>query len=151
MPRYAQQTEVSPDRSKAEIEKIITRYGAEQFAYGWDGNKAMIGFKYNGKLIRFKIPMPDKNNDKFTKTATGRDRKNHDDVLKAWEQATRQRWRALSLGIKAKLELVESGVVVFEEEFMPFIVLPSGETFAERFLPQIEKIYEIGKIPALLP
>lgn len=36
MSRYAENTSVSSDRSRAEIEQILARYGAEQFMYGWD-------------------------------------------------------------------------------------------------------------------
>ena len=40
----------------------------------------------------------------------------------------RQRWRALNLAIKAKLEAVESGIVTFDQEFLAHIVGPSGQT-----------------------
>jgi len=33
--RYAEGTSVPADRSRAEIERTLTRYGADQFAYGW--------------------------------------------------------------------------------------------------------------------
>ena len=31
---YAQQTQVSTDKSRAEIERTLQRYGADQFMYG---------------------------------------------------------------------------------------------------------------------
>ena len=37
-----------------------------------------------------------------------------------WEQACRQRWRALALVIKAKLEAIDAEISTFEEEFLPF-------------------------------
>ena len=37
--RYAAQTEVSSDRSRAEIERTLRKYGATAFAYGWEGNR----------------------------------------------------------------------------------------------------------------
>lgn len=33
---YAAATDVSSDRTRAEIEKTLLRYGAERFSYGWD-------------------------------------------------------------------------------------------------------------------
>lgn len=45
MSRYAADTSVSVERSKAEIEKTLTRYGASAFAYGWEGDEAMIQFR----------------------------------------------------------------------------------------------------------
>lgn len=32
---------------------------------------------------------------------------------------------------------------------MAHIVLPGGQTFGEQFLPQIDAIYESGKVPQL--
>ena len=64
---------------------------------------------------------------------------------KAWEQACRQRWRALSLCIKAKLEACESGITTFEEEFLAQLVLPGGVTVAEKIMPSIMS----GKMPKM--
>ena len=47
--RYATDTRVSVERSKAEIEAILARYGADQFMYGWEASRAVIGFRYSGK------------------------------------------------------------------------------------------------------
>lgn len=69
----------------------------------------------------------------------------------AYEQAVRQRWRALALLIKSKLEAVESGITVFEEEFMAHVVLPDGKTVGQHLLPQIAHSYESGHMPPLLP
>ena len=41
---YASQTSVSEDRSKQEIEKRLSRYGAREFMYGWRDQEAVIGF-----------------------------------------------------------------------------------------------------------
>ena len=35
MSRYAEQTSVAAERSRAEIEGTLTRYGATAFMYGW--------------------------------------------------------------------------------------------------------------------
>ena len=34
--RYVQGTDVPAERSRAEIERTLSRYGAEGFLYGWD-------------------------------------------------------------------------------------------------------------------
>lgn len=72
-------------------------------------------------------------------------------AAKEWEQACRQRWRALALVIKAKLEAVESGISVFEDEFMANIVLPGGRTVSEEVRPRIAAMYEGGPVQPLLP
>ncbi len=68
-----------------------------------------------------------------------------------WEQACRQRWRALALVVRGKLEAVEAGITTVEDEFLAHLVLPSGETFGEWAGPQLEAAYERGQMPALLP
>ena len=150
MTTYAAQTDVSADRSRAEIEATLTRYGADQFMYGWDQDKAVIGFRAEGRQVRFVLVMPDKGAPEFTQTPTGRQRKPAA-AHKEWEQATRQRWRALALVVKAKLEAVESGISGFEDEFLANIVLPNGSTVAEFMSPQIAEAYSSGAMPSGLP
>ena len=148
--RYAKQTSVSCDKSKAEIEKILMRYGASQFVYGTKDGQAVVGFFANDRFIRFNLPLPSL--DDYTKTAHGRRRRGGTEaVMKAFEQGSRQRWRALALLIKAKLESVESQITVFEDEFMAHIVLPGGITVGESIKGKIEDAYKGGKAIALLP
>jgi hypothetical protein len=63
----------------------------------------------------------------------------------------RRRWRSLLLAIKAKFELVETGITSFEEEFAVHIVLPDGRRVGEHLIPAIATAYEQGTMPALLP
>ena len=147
---YAEKTTVSTDRSRAEIERTLQKYGADQFMYGWDQDKALVGFRMAGRQIRFLLPMPDKKDRKFTHTPTGKVRK-ESSAYSEWEQACRQKWRALSLVIKAKLEAVEAGIAIFDDEFMANIILPNGSTVSDFMLPQIEDAYESGQMPKLLP
>lgn len=147
---YAQNTNVSTDKSRCEIERTLQRYGADEFMYGWNSGSAVIGFKMVDRNIKFILPMPDKDDKKFTETPTGKER-NESAAFKEWEQACRQKWRALALVIKAKLEAVEAGIAIFEDEFMANIVLPNGGTVSQFMLPQITKSYESGKMPLMLP
>ncbi len=150
MSRYAANTEVSSGKSRDEIERTLMRYGADQFAYGWDGDRAMIQFRAHDRLIRFVLEMPDRLDPDFQLTPTGKTR-HPDTVAKEWEKATRQRWRALALVVKAKLEAVESGISEFEHEFMANIVLPDGTTVGDFMTPQIEVAYETAEMPTALP
>ena len=150
MTRYAENTTVSVEKSKAEIEKTLQRYGADQFISGWDRSKAMIGFTMSGRQIKFTLPLPDKTDSEFKETPTGKDR-SEAAALKEWEKACRQRWRALALVIKAKLEAVEVGITTIEEEFMAHIMLPDGSTVGEFISPQIQLAYEKRTMPNLLP
>lgn len=148
--KYGAQTSVSVAASKAEIESIVERYGAGQFLSGWAKDQAVVGFTMEDRQVRFVLDMPDRTAREFTVTATGRDR-SEDAARKEWEQACRQRWRALALVIKAKLEAVESGISVFEDEFMANIVLPGGRTVSQEVRPKIAEAYQSGGVGPLLP
>lgn len=67
-----------------------------------------------------------------------------------WEQACRQRWRALALAIKAKLEAIASGISEFEDEFGMWMVLPDGSTVRDHVKPAVAVAYDTGTVPALL-
>lgn len=148
MSTYAKETDVSCARSRTDIENTLQRYGAEQFAYATAPGKAMIGFTMLGRQVRFILPLPPQSD--FRQTPTGRDR-TEKSQYDAWEQACRQRWRALLLVIKAKLEATECGISTFESEFMANIVLPDGRTAGDFMLPQITESYKSGTMPAMLP
>ncbi len=150
MSRYAENTEVPIDRSKSEIEKILTRYGADQFMYGTSVAQAMIAFRANNRHVRFILPLPDPADQQFRRTATGRVRRGAA-VNKEYAQEIRRRWRALALSIKGKLEAVQTGIMTFEEEFMAHIVLPNQQTVGEFMLPQIEEAYLTKSMPKTLP
>jgi hypothetical protein len=144
---FAEGTEVSPERSQAEIQKNLQRYGATGFMYGWEDSAAVLAFKAHDRLMRFHLPLPDRNDPALGRTATGRSR----NPQAAYEAEVRRRWRALTLAIKAKLEAVSTGITSFEEEFGMFVVLPDGSTVREHVLPKIDEAYQNGTMPELLP
>jgi hypothetical protein len=138
---YASETRVPVAQTRAEIERLVVeRHGATQYATGYqtDPPRASVQFHMRDRIIRFDVPLPWK-----SEPVSERERR-------GLEQATRSRWRALLLIIKAKLEAVESGVTTFEEEFLAHVVLPGGRTVAQQTLPQIAAAYASGRAPRLL-
>lgn len=154
MSRYAERTTVPSDRSRGEIERTLTRYGATAFAYGWSGATAQIMFEIRtdrgSRRVRFGLPMPDRNAREYTMSPAGRARRSAEAAANAYDQAVRQRWRALSLVIKAKLEAVAAGITTVEDEFLAHIVLPDGSTVGEYTAPGIAAAYESGEMPPML-
>lgn len=154
-PTYAKTTTVTVESSRSEIERTLTRYGATHFAYGWNPDAAMVEFAAQGRRVRFVLPMPDRHDPQFTtytRSKYGPNISRTDDAAyKLWDQACRQRWRALALVIKAKLEAVEAGISEFDSEFLANIVLPNGATAGEWLRPQIAEVYETGQMPPMLP
>jgi hypothetical protein len=147
---YAANTTVPIDRSKAEIERVLTKYGATSFGYMTQGTRAIVMFEAHHRQIRFTLPMPDPKDDSYRRTPSGRMRQG-ESASSAYEQEMRRRWRALTLAIKAKLEAVDTGITEFEQEFLAHIVLPGNKTVGEMIMPSIEEAYHSGKIVALLP
>lgn len=150
MGKFAEGTSVSVEKSRAEIEGLIVRYGATHTAFMSAPGRAMIMFEAKGRRIRFDLPLPDRDDKKFLRDGRGSVRPPAK-RLEAWEQACRQRWRALALVIKAKLEAVESGITAFEDEFLAHIVMPDGQTVATHIKPSIAAAYESGSMQPLLP
>lgn len=152
MSRYAAGTSVSSEASRNEIERTLRRFGATEFAYGWQAGHAAVGFVIGGRQVRFVLQMPDRNAREFTHTPTRGTRRSPAEAEKAYEQAVRQRWRALAAVIKAKLVAVSEGIVTIEEEFLAHFVLPSGATVADEFIPRLDAaIAGQATMPALLP
>jgi hypothetical protein len=148
--RFAADTSVSVEKSRAEIEKLLQRYGASQFVSGWDGPMAMIGFGIKGRTIRFLLTLPERKDRQFQLTPKGRFQRTPEEQAKAWEQACRSRWRALLLVIKAKLEAAEVGISTIEDEFMAWTVLQDGRTIGDTLRPQLDLALKAGTMPKLL-
>lgn len=142
---YAENTTVSVEKSRAEIEATLRRYKADGFGYMTEGRVAKIAFRMANRHIRFILTLPDPTSRDFTHSSRGW--RSADLAEKMWEQACRQRWRALSLVIKAKLEAVTAGITTVEDEFLAHTVLPDGRTMGEWAKPQIEEAYRIGTMP----
>jgi hypothetical protein len=153
MSRYAANTEVSSSRSRDEIERTLERYGADQFLYGWRDTNAVVGFRMKDRHVRFVLPLPSKNDKAFTEYESRGKLwlRTEEAARKLYEQAVRQRWRALALVIKAKLEAVETGISEFEDEFLSNIVLPDGKTVGEHVRPMVAHAYATREMPSLLP
>lgn len=147
--RYAAGTSVTVERSRAEIERTLVRFGASEFMYGYDSQKALVQFQASERRVRFVLVLPLKDDRRFTHTPTGKLRASTE-ASKQWEQGCRESWRALAEVIKAKLVAVTTGIVSFEQEFAAHIVLPDGSTVGEWLLPQIQKAYEENEMPSML-
>lgn len=151
MGKYAENTAVTSAASRDEIERTLTRFGASQFAYGWREGAAIIGFVAQGRQVRFTLPLPDRNSPEITRTPERGLARSREQQEKAYEQAVRQKWRALAVSIKAKFAAIEAGISVFEREFLYDTVLPNGQTVGEYMLPQVEESYRTGELPPMLP
>jgi hypothetical protein len=153
MTLYAANTSVSVEKSKAEIETLLTRYGASHFMSGWSPTGSVIAFEVAARRVRFSLPLPQKDAARFTHRLHSSGRtisRAQTEAFKLWEQECRSRWRALALVIKAKLEAVESGISSFESEFLAHVMLPNGDTVGEWAAPQLARAYQSSEMPPLM-
>lgn len=147
---FARGTEVSVERSRAEIERLITRYGATSTAFMNAPGRALIMFEAKDRRVVFELPLPDKNEKRFTIDGRG-NRRPPEKQAAAWEQGCRERWRALCLVIKAKLEAVDSGITSFEQEFYAHIMMPDGQTIYGATRDKVAEAYRINAMVPMLP
>jgi hypothetical protein len=132
MAQFASKTKVPVDQTHSEIERTLTRYGAKRFAYFSEDGRAIIVFEANDRRLRFDLPLPEGESEKAA-------------------QHRRQKWRALLLAIKSKLESVESGIETFEDAFLSHILLPDGLTVGQHARPRIASAYKGEPMQPLLP
>jgi len=155
MTTYAEGTTVSAEKSRGEIERTLARFGATGFAYGWDETRASVQFVAQGRQVRFVMTLPDPSESRFTMFTRSKygspERRSLGAAKSLHEAEVRRLWRVLALAVKAKLSLVEAEIVSFEQEFLAFVVLPSGRTVYEETHAAIASAYDGNQIPALLP
>ena len=130
---YASRTKVPVEKTKIEIEATLKRYGADRFAYFSESAKAIIVFEVQQRRVRFDLPFEREGNSESA------------------QRHQRERWRALLLCIKAKLESVTSNIETFEEAFLAHVVMPDGQTVYQHTAPRIEQIAKGGELRPLLP
>lgn len=150
---YAQTTSVPVERTKAEIDRLLGKHGAEKRSIGTDGETAIVHFMLGRSRVRLRIPLPQRNDRKFVfldpsnRYSYERGKSAAD---KMWQQATRARWRGVLLLLKAKLEAIEIGLSTPEREFLADIFLPDGRTVHEALVEPLEQMYLSGETPMLL-
>ena len=147
---YARNTTVAVNRTRDEIEETLNRYGADGFAYATQGSLATVIFAMENRRIRFVLELPDPEDFRYTNHNPPRERSTRAQH-EAYDQVCRQKWRALLLVVKAKLEAVSAGISTIETEFLANIVLPNNTTAGDWMLPQIDQAYRTGQMPPLLP
>jgi len=131
---YAAGTSVPVERSKAEIEKLLRSRGASRYGVvsKEDEGRAFVGFTLDGASFRFEVPLP------TLREATAKPRRRLPPG-KLREQMMRERWRAVVLLIKAKLEMVALGMSSVEQQFFSDMILPSGRTTRETMADLIRR------------
>ena len=144
---YAAGTDVPVERSKAEIERLLTYYKAEQFAYMRDATKTIIAFRMFGRAMKLEVWNPGPKEKDIAMSPSGRER-TPAQIESAIAQETRRRWRGLLLMLKAKIEAIHTGIATPEDEFLAYTLLADGRTVGEWAATDGKKALESGRMPA---
>jgi len=131
--RFAEGTTVEVGKSRMEVEELLHKHGAVQVIIGTDREKGggFVHFALGGRQYRLMVPKRDGRRNEM--------------------QIERERWRALLLLLKAKLEVVASEMVTMEQEFLAYVMLPNGRTVGSEISEALEASYQSGEMPKLLP
>jgi hypothetical protein len=151
--RYAADTTVPVNRSREEIERTLDRYGATAFHYSREdlptGQAIGIEFRLGDHTIRLAMLLPSPTEKRFIVDTRGYLRSDNA-AREHWEKACRQRWRALALVVKAKLEAIEGGITTLEEEFLSSIVVAgTDETVGQRLIPALRQRQQLPSLPTI--
>lgn len=111
---YAKGTKVPVGRSRDEIERVLTKVGADAIAVMRDSLTTKVAFRLNGRHYVIGLD------------AAGSGPKA--------EQLERERWRQLLLLLKAKMVAIATGITTPEEEFLAHAMLPTGQTLGAHIL-----------------
>lgn len=150
---YASGTSVSVSRSKEQIEAELRRMGATRRAFLDDDaeGRAAIMFERGHLRYRLLLPLPSTQDRSFWQTPARGFSRTREQALAAWEQACRERWRALAEYVKALRVGWEAGIIRIEEALLSSVVLPDGQTVGEWVEPQLPEAYAARAMPPLLP
>jgi hypothetical protein len=164
---FAAKTEVSVEKTKTELERLLVKHGAAQYGTAHDDANgfAVVYFALEGRHIRLQVPIPkldawpdpklDARQQPRGKKAPQRwsrwgEATRAGWVRQQWGQVCRTRWRCMLLIVKAKLELIGMQLSTVDREFLADITLPDGRSVYEWLKPGIEKAYLGGTMPRML-
>lgn len=128
---YAEGTKVSAMRTLEQIKRMLIEAKATDIATAERSGQAAIVFVLCDRRIRFVLPLPPMEKFAFIVVRGRRRARGQGAMLQAWEQACREKWRALHACIKAKLVSAASGIESVEQAFLANVVTSSGKTVWE--------------------
>jgi hypothetical protein len=123
-------TKIDPDKTCAEIAKILSKHGAQAVMTEYDPKNQLISalsFKiaFGEKQIAFRLPADWRPVQRVLQ----------EQGVKADQMmAVRVSWRILKDWVEAQMALVETQMVTTQQVFLPYAIMPSGKTLAEHII-----------------
>lgn len=134
--RPYQDTGVDAYKSQGDLDRLMSRYGAE--VTRWSNYPGLIRFEFQlaGLGYRIDVPVPVGNTEKQT------------------EQIRREKARIMFYYMKAKMSAAESGVADLAHEFMPFMITGTGRVLGDEVVDAMAhgaRVLPLGADYPLLP
>lgn len=119
--KYAAKTKSSIPKTQQDIGFLLRKSAEEWTVTERPGKGGDVIFKMRSKVVRMRIA--------YEKIGGFTQRQ--------WDQDCCAKWRGLLLVIKAKLVAIETGIAIFDQEFLPYFVTKSGLTIFEALSPNL--------------
>jgi hypothetical protein len=132
MPILNYTTQIDPMKTIGEITKILNtlKISGISTTFDIDANPTSLIFSipYEGKILNFCLPCNHKGVLDILK------KQNVATKFKTEEQAFRVGWRIIKDLVEAKVAVIQSNLLVLLQEFLPYLVLPNGNSLFNEFL-----------------
>lgn len=136
---YLSTTNVSADRSMADMQTALVAFGARRIMQEFDDGGRIVGMAFTildpdrGELP-FKLPVRTQTIFAACQEEWKHDSKRIEKQRDDRERAERIAWRQLLYWVRAQLAMMETGMVAAVEVFLPYMQLRDGATVYERYL-----------------
>jgi hypothetical protein len=151
---FMQTTEIDPTRSAGEITGLLVRAGARQVATEYGPGGKVIGLRFSLPVAGmdcnfalpartdpvFKILMKQK---PWTSARTNLSPKQYEEKMR--DTAERIGWRQLFRWVQAQVAVIDAGMVLTQEVFLPYLIDRTGRTVYQLFEEQKFKMLTDGK------
>lgn len=131
MPLLNYSTTIAVEKSLGEIQRQITAHGARAILieYGPRGEPEVLSFKVQvgAQELGYRLPA-----DWHPVLTLLQRQAKVPRRLRSEAQARRVSWRIIKDWIEAQMAIVETRMVTIEQVFLPYLLLPSGQTVYER-------------------
>jgi hypothetical protein len=124
-------TKIDPEQTIGEIQKLLSKHGVTAMMTEYDGPQvSAVSFRMrvDGRDMAFKMPCNWRSVLQVFKEQGIRLK--HGGTLE--DQAIRTAWRVIKVWIEAQLALVEINMVTLPQIFLPYTIMRSGMTLAEK-------------------
>lgn len=128
---YARGTEVSVDRSMAQVRQVLFKNGAQGVAMAESREACSVRFIYDDIPYKFSIQFPSASEPRvvFDKAKRKRTLKQIESFI---EKEKMRLWRAMLLYITAAIEAHNNGLVDLKKSFMANMITSDGKTIYEK-------------------